>query len=317
MNFNSIPGEAQISLAKLGDETALAELDQELNHSKAGGYAVEKLIRVGTDRAFSLLVAFLRAHTSDSSLQQDYGDYGDDVRRHIAAGLSALASDSPTNVDPAHPYNAWLDWWEKRGGRVALSISAQEHDPYLACLARKVEWGFPEAILDMANTGNPQAIPILMSLERVGASVYTLNSIRGRAQFALAKLGDDEALGSIQQAVNDYGALADVDMLWKIGGRRPVSILVDALGSNFPRQTYGAASPPNPKDRKNYAEYQMRAAKYKTDTDNAILNTLKAMVADPPNLSGEIESRKKQWKEWWAKNEDTTQFVKPTATAHE
>jgi hypothetical protein len=78
-----------------------------------------------------------------------------------------------------------------------------------------------------------------------------------------------------------------------------------------------AASPPNQKDKKNYAEYQMHAAKYKTDTDNAILNTLNAMVADPPNLTGDIESRKRQWKEWWAKNKDTAQFVKPPATAHE
>jgi hypothetical protein len=59
LNFNSIPGEAQISLAKLGDETALKELDDELNHSPAGGYALEKLIRVGTDRAFSILMTFV------------------------------------------------------------------------------------------------------------------------------------------------------------------------------------------------------------------------------------------------------------------
>lgn len=317
MNFNSIPGEAQISLAKLGDETALTELQRELEQNPDGGFAVDKLIRVGTDRGFSLLVAFLRGHLSDSSLRREYGDYSDDVRWHIIAGLASFASDLPDNVDPAHPYNAWLDWWNKLKGRVAFSISGQITDPYLACLARKVEWGFPDAILDMGNSGNIQAIPVLKRLEQIGAPIYTLNSIRGRAQFALAKLGDNDSLASIGQAVSDYGASADIDMLWKIGGSAAVDILLRALDSTFPRQTHGASIPPDPKDKKNFAAYQKIAAEYKQGTDSAILNTLSAMVVDPPPLSGSLDNRKKQWKDWWRKNRATAQFTRQQIKTYE
>jgi hypothetical protein len=317
MNFNSIPGEAQISLAKLGDETALKELDYELNHSEQGGYAVEKLIHVGTDKGFSLLVAFLRAHISDSSLQHEYGDYGDDLRWHIVAGLSALASDSPTNADPAHPYNAWLDWWQNRNGRVALSISGQVGDPYLACLARKVEWGFPDAILDMANAGNPDAMPILRILEHIGAPIYTLNAVPGRAQFALAKLGDEQAFGAIKKALDEYGSSAALDMLWKLGGKSSVKALLDALDSSFPREPHGVWPPPSPADKRNYAAYQKSAAKYKDDTDEALLRALNSMVANPPYLTGDLASRKKQWQEWWAKNKDAAQFVTAKLPSYE
>lgn len=312
MNFNSIPGEAQISLAKLGDKTALAELQRELELSPGGGFAVDKLVHVGTNPAFSLLVVFLREHLSDSSLNHEYGDYSDDVRWHIIGGLGSYASDLPEKINPGHPFNGWVDWWDKRQGRVALSISAQITDPYLACLARKVEWGFPDAILDMANVKNPEAIPILKTLEHVGTVAYTLNTVRGRARFALAKLGDEESFKSIELAVNEYGSLADIDMLWKIGGKRAVGALVSALDSRFPSKTYGSTVPPDPKDKRNYAVYKKMASQYRHDTDIAILNTLNAMVAEPPLLIGNVENKKRQWKEWWRKNKDTAHFVVPT-----
>jgi hypothetical protein len=317
MNFNSIPGEAEISLAKLGDKTALMELQRELEQNPDGGFAVDKLIHVGTDRGFSLLVAFLRQHLSDNSLHREYGDYSDDVRWHIIAALASLALDLPENIDPNHPYNSWIEWWDKRQGRVALSISTQITDPYLACLARKVEWGFPDAILDMANARSPEAIPILRTLEHVGTVAYTLNSIRGRARFALAKLGDDEAFKAIELAVIEYGASADIDMLWKISGKRAVGALVSALDSSFPLKTYGSTVPPDPKDKRNYAEYKKMASQYRRNTDIAILNTLNTMVVRPPLLTGDVENQKRQWKESWEKNRDTAQFAGQTNPAFE
>lgn len=317
MSFNSIPGEAQISLAKLGDENALSELEKELHTSPGGGYAVEKLLHVATNRGYALLMAFLKVHISDSLLTHEYGDYNDDVRWHIIGGLSSFAAGLPNDVDPAHPFDSWLAWWEQRKGDVVLSISGRVDNPYLACLARKVEWGFPDAIFDMGNSGNTQAISLLKSLERVGAPVYTLNSVRGRAQFALAKLGDEDSLASIGRAVSDYGASADIDMLWKIGGPAAVDILLRALDSTFPRQTHGASIPPDPKDKKNFAAYEKIAAEYKQSTDSAILNTLSAMVADPPPLSGGLDSRKEQWRDWWRKNRTTAQFTRQRIRAYE
>jgi HEAT repeat protein len=317
MNFNSFPGEAQISLAKLGDENALAELQQELNHNPDGGFALEKLIHVNTDRAFSLLVAFLLVHASDNSLRREYGDYSDDVRWHILAGISAYASDTPDHVDLAHPYDAWLKWWEKKNGKIALSISGQVKDPYLACLARKVEWGFPDAILDMGNSGRAEAIPILRILEQVGSPVYTLNSIRGRAQFALAELGDERAFNAIKKGLDEYGSTASLRMLWMIGGTKAVDALFEALNSDFPLEPHGSWPPPDPKDKVNYATYRKLSEEYKTKTDNAILDTLSAMVADPPQTTGDLAGREKQWQEWWAKNRQTAKLTIPKMPNYE
>src|SRR5258707_10168922 len=60
MPVNSSSGEAQVSLAKLGDKNSLSELDQELNHSADSRHAVAKLLRVGNDRTVALLIALLQ-----------------------------------------------------------------------------------------------------------------------------------------------------------------------------------------------------------------------------------------------------------------
>ncbi|MFZ3202023.1 MAG: hypothetical protein WA175_12835 [Candidatus Acidiferrales bacterium] len=316
-NFNSFPGEAQIALAKLGDETALAELEQELDHSKEGGYAVAKLLHVGNDASVSLLMTFLKAHTSDDSLYHDYGDYGTDVRQDITRYLTDEVVDPPSNSGAAGPYAAWLDWWEQRKGQpVTLSISKLLEVPYSACLARKVEWGFPDAVLDMANTRDPQLIPALRTLEHVGVPIYTLNTVRGRAEFALAMLGDKDTLAQMEHDAYSHGSPIVVGMLSQIGGKRAVIILVNALDSDFPDGLY-AVSRPDPKNKEAYAQYRKAAADFRRDADSRILSALNAMVVDPPGLSGDLENRKNQWKQWWAKNKDTAQFVLPPVRTYE
>jgi hypothetical protein len=326
MAFNSIPGEAQISLAKLGDETALTELDQELNHGDEGGNAVQKLLYVGNDRAISLLMAFLQAHISDASFTHSWGDYSTDVRSDIVRGLSQVAVEQPPRPQKGkfvNGYEAWLKLWKEGKLKLVPSISADVQDPYLRCLARKVEWGFPQAIMDMANTGNPTVAPVLRTLKTTGIPVMTdLGAGSGaeaqrREEVGLARLGDEEVFQSIRQAANDYGAAHVFDMLYLIGGKKAVDALVEALDSNFPREPHGVWPPPAPSDKRNYASYQRNAAKYKKETDAEILNTLNAMVVDPPHLTGSLESRKKQWQEWWAKNKDTAQFVRPPVTTYE
>jgi hypothetical protein len=97
-------------------------------------------------------------------------------------------------------------------------------------------------------------------------------------------------------------------MLWMIGGGKAVDALLEALNSDFPLEPHGSWPPPDPKDKVNYAAYRKLAQEYKTKTDNVILETLSAMVADPPNPTGNLANRKTQWRKWWAENRQTAKL---------
>jgi len=65
---------------------------------------------------------------------------------------------------------------------VAVSFSSQISDPYTQCVARKIEWGFPDAILDLGTHGNRQALPALRGLAQMGDKrirADRFDSIRG------------------------------------------------------------------------------------------------------------------------------------------
>jgi len=310
MPVNSSSGEAQVSLAKLGDKNSLSELDQELNHSADSRHAVAKLLRVGNDRAVALLMGFLQQHISDNSLHHVWSDYDADIRWDIIRGLGEIVLNPPLEPHSgsiSSSYDAWMHWWKQaKETGATISISSELQEPYLACLARKVEWGFPEAILDMANTGNPQAISILRVLEHAGRPIYTLNTTRGRAEFALAKLGDEEAFQSMEQGVKNHGSSIVIDMLHRIGGKRAVNALVDALDSDFPRDFATGGD----LHGKLHADYIKEA-------DRSIISVLTEMVADPPRMRGNLAHQKNQWKDWWASNQDTAQFVAPPSKNYE
>ncbi len=178
-------------------------------------------------------------------------------------------------------------------------------DPYLKCLTRKVEWGFPDAIFDMANLAGPQVIAVLKNLERVGEQTFTLNTIHGRAQFALAKLGDEQAFQAIVHEL-DFGEFTQcINALQLIGGKKSEDALVKAFDSpNFLGSSRLRLTPET-------------IAKYEKDRDTAIASALHNMIADPPDFTGEPEERKNKWKEWWARNRDTVQFVVPPMRTYE
>ena len=57
--------------------------EKELNDPQSLYRAVPKLVRVGTDRAVSILMVYLSAHISDKSLYHNFGDYSSDLRRTL------------------------------------------------------------------------------------------------------------------------------------------------------------------------------------------------------------------------------------------
>ena len=165
MTVDSVAGAAQVSLARLGDKTALGELEEELNDSKTSYRAVPKLARVGSDAAVAMLMTYLRAHVSDPSIPRNVCDYCTDLRSTLVGDLSEQLHIGPVGPDGSSltaSWQEWMAWWDQNKGKpIVLSISGEFRDPYLQCLARKVEWGFPDAIFDMVRTPDPQVIPIL------------------------------------------------------------------------------------------------------------------------------------------------------------
>jgi hypothetical protein len=307
MTVDSVSGAAQVSLARLGDKTAFGELEKELNDPESSHKAVPKLVRVGTDGAVAVLMAYLSAHISDNSLHYNFGDYVSDLRRTLTESLSQQLQIGPIlpngffSVTPSD----WMTWWDQnRGKPVALSISGDFHDPYLQCLARKVEWGFPDAIFDMTRTRDPHVIPVLKLLARFGNAKrrpFVLATLQGRAQLGLAQFGDQEELQTIKQELDISGFGSAIEELRQLGGPVAVAALIDDFDSpNYFPQYKGTRG------------YQ----RIVNEHNQAIEDALVTMVVSPPETQITPETAKK-WKARWNTNKDSAQFVTPPARAHE
>jgi len=310
MAVNSVAGAAQVSLARLGGKEAIEQLEQELNgiRSPFDVGSIDKLAAVGTDRALSILMTFLLAHLSDSSLVVDMGDASEDVRQDIVKDIATRFQVGPLapNGNFSVALQDWVSWWNQTKGKpIALSISTDLHDPYLQCLARKVEWGFPDAIFDMANSRNPQVLPVLRKLAEFGdhsGRSFNLSTIRGRAEFGLAQMGDPLELNAIKNELNRAGFSGAIEELRLLGGRDAVAALINAFDS--------------PDFLPQYRGFKKTYQKELNRRDQEIQNALIKMVVSPPATKITLYG-KKIWKDWWAKNKDTAKFVIPPAVAHE
>jgi hypothetical protein len=312
MTVNSVPGAAQVSLARLGDKTALGELEKELNDPNSSYKAVPKLVRVGTDSAVSILMGFLRAHVSDNSLYHDFGDYSTDIRLTLIVSLSEQLQIGPVIMpDGVHDmfsfnFEDWVTWWDRNKGKpITLSISRDFRDPYLQCLARKIEWGFPDAIFDLARTRDPQVIPVLKHLARFSGRKrnggFNISTMQGRAQLGLAQLGDPEELQTITTNLDFPGFGGAIEEFRRLGGPVAIAALIDALdSSNYLSEYKGTPGYQRVVDERN----------------QAIEDALATMVIAPPETTVTPETAKK-WKAWWEKNKDTAQFVKAPVTTYE
>jgi len=296
---DSVPGAAQVSLARLGDQGALKQLEQELNDTKSSSNAVRKLVRAGTDEAIAILMVFLRVHLNDNSLRHDFGDSSFDRRNQIAQSLSRQLRIGPVmpNGIFSSSFSDWANWWDQNKSKpVALSISSAFRDPYLQCLARKVEWGFPDAIFGMARTQDPGVVAVLNHLAEFGDKkrrYFNVATLQGRAQLGLAQLGDAEELQTIKRELDLPGYGTAIEELRLLGGAVAVTALIDTFDS-----------------KKFLPEYRespgyLREANTR---DQEIANALAKMVISPPETEPAADS-KKIWKNWWARNRDTVQFV--------
>jgi hypothetical protein len=310
MPLNSVAGAAQVSLARLGDKEATEQLEQELNRIRSpfDVGAVNKLVAVGTDKALSILMTFLVVRFSDSSLVVDLQDASEDLRQEIVKEIASRLQVGPLAPNQTFSVSLqdWVTWWNQvKGQAIVLSISTGLHDPYLRCLARKVEWGFPDAIFDLATSKDPQVLPVLRKLAEFGdhrGRSFNLKTIRGRAEFGLAQMGDQEELATIKGELNGPGYTGAIEELRLLGGKDAVTALINAFDSpDFLPQYRGFKK-----------TYQRELNKRDQDIQKALIK----MVVSPPETKMTPEGREK-WKDWWAKNKGSAQFTVPPVKSYE
>lgn len=307
---DTIPGAAQVSLAKLGDHVAFSEIAMELELGNGAGYPGTKLGMVGNREAVRTLLRYFFAHAADRNRYHNSGDYGSDDMDAVLVPLLKIVRNPPApGVSTTGGAKEWAAWWDQnRSNPLAFSFSSQIADPYTQCLARKIEWGFPDAILDLGTHGNRQALPAIRALAQMGDTrirAERFDSIPGRAQAALAKLGDEDEFAAIVAELESPSTDDAVRKLQYIGGRKAAVALLDSLAdvkflADFPDWRLDGDHAPG----------------VIFDHDEAIENALIKMVINPPDTTGE-QRNKFKWLDWWASHKDTVQFASPPSATHE
>lgn len=318
---------ARISLAKLGDESYRPKLR----------LADESLI--GDDRALLAFIEFLVAHAHDPAMIQNFGDYEVDQRDELMRGIDMIRRKRRVPDLPLADYSdagiaQWNSYLEKHKGQ-ALTFPAylSVTDPYLQCLARRVDFGYADAVLAIAARGGDTARSILRQFpkpwkpEPMGFAVTTVfqerwQDVQGNVQVALAQLGDEEMFQDIVDELQQ-GFYAPVRKLEFIGGRRSVEALVKALDVSEEAAQKAQANAcrywtfcyPNVKG-------QFKSIWLKTpyppntemDRETCVAETFHAcvvgalglMLKNPPVPPGAAPTPENigKWKEWWAQNQN-------------
>jgi hypothetical protein len=302
----TVAGAAQVSLAKLGDPHAMAELDEDLHVNANADYwryvrfdaAIDKLLLVGNERAISILMDFLVANRDRPLMIYSVTDAPEyDERYEMIKALGDIVVNAPLKGNGQYKgtLEDWVDWWTRDKAKpITLSVSSNFQDPYMQCLGRKVEWGFSMAILDLAGTGDPRVVPIVKKIAGMG---YPYTGYVGTkapyiwlrhdyVELALAELGDTKQFEFLAHHVSPYAYAPGMVQLQIVGGKKAVQALIDSASSINP-PAYGAYTGP-------------------------LLSTLAKMVENPPLPADAAPTPEniQRWKDWWAQNKDTARFVK-------
>jgi len=111
MHLDTAHGAAQVSLAKLGDEQAMKELDQELNGKRTFGRpttAISKLLFVANGRAIKLLTTYLAAHPEPIMVGYEV-DHPYDLRHGLIVELANMVEYADDKAYGKHPRSTW-EW---------------------------------------------------------------------------------------------------------------------------------------------------------------------------------------------------------------
>ena len=355
---------ARMALAKLGDENAYAAIKQQWAHSTRNAMYPAGIDFIGDDWALQTLVEFLVQHANDPRMIEEHGpaDGPVDYRSGLLAEITRIARRHVVPDLPDADYSPsgiaqWKLWLGKyKGQHLSTPVFESVSDPYLQCLARRVEWGHPDAILDIATFGGPAAEAILnqfpapKSGEVMGARELFPDvlwsederpdpdsEIQGNLQAALLRFGDQKTAGQVATELNSFALkpgnfpLEAIRKLRFAGGKTAVGVLIDGLGSsnrmsqdaqkNFDA-CVASVTAANQSSKPPGDAAQKACAEslfWAARRTSFVLRALAEIVKDPPlpaDAPPTTESSQK-WKDWWAKNRDKAVFVIPPRASYD
>jgi hypothetical protein len=287
---------AQVCLAKLDDDTAIAQLRDELKE-RFNEAAISKLARAGTTRSIALLMDYVVQHQNDRSIVVDLGDAGYDPIYHIFLDVARFVPDAPDpyGIDSLRFPRLWSEWWRQHQGGEPFRPRLEDEfpsDPLKRCLARKAEWGFPQAILDLDEIDN-DSVPTHFFRVVAGAEakpVASINTVAGIAQVVLAKRGDQHEVEKIQAELNTSQYNEAIGKLQIIGGLSSVGMLVKSMDlTNFLAANRSRLSPES---------FLSEGRRYLTAVLTALDQMVKQLPVPPPAVPTHDDVER--WMKWWA-----------------
>ena len=340
---------ARIALAKLGDKQYRDALDDAMQDSKRRYVPLGELAIVGDDGALRTLIEYLVAHANDPAMYQDFGDYGSDIREGLLQEIDSIRRRRRVPGLPNANYSPegvaqWKDYLERhKDAQLTYPVYPSVSDSYLKCLARKVEWGYPDAILAIAAFGGESALPILRQFPRpsagdpmgFAAAYGTLFErpglwaiVQGNTQVALAQLGDREMFEQIVSELSGKHAYEAVRKLEFIGGRQAVDALIRSLdlteeasrklqNLETPQRAYLPIWSASAIGVQGEIEQETCTPFSSHPFQECAMGVLALMVKDPPLRANAKMSKEniQVWKDWWTKNKEEAVFVqKPEHT---
>jgi hypothetical protein len=342
---------ARIALAKLGDKKYRDALDDAMKDPQNRYPPLGELAIVGDDGALRTLIEHLVAHAADPAMYHDFGDYGSDTREGLLQEIDTIrrrrrvpdlpgADYSPAGIAQWKDYLAW-----HKDVQLTFPVYPNVSDPYLKCLARKVEWGYPDTILAIAAFGGKSALPVLQQFPRpsagdpmgFAAAYRTIfesrglwSNVQGNTQVALAQLGDREMFDQIVSELSDKHAYEAVRKLELIGGKQAVDALIHSLDMTeeaarklqnleTPQRSYLPIWRASSIGVQGEIEQETCTPFSSHPYQECVMEVLPLMVKDPP-VPPNAKMNKENiqiWKDWWAKNKDQAVFVQKPAHTFE
>jgi hypothetical protein len=356
---------ARMALAKLGDENAYAAIRQQWTHPTRNATYPAGIDFIGDDWALQTLVEFLIHHADDPKMIVPHGptDGPIDVRSLSLAEIEGIARrhlvpdlpDADYSPSGVAEWKAWIDKY--KGQHLSTPVFESISDPYLQCLARRVEWGHPDAILDIATFGGTSAEAILKrfpaphSGEGMGARelfpeilLYengyrpgTDSEIQGNLQAALLRFGDQRVAFQVATELNSFALFPSyfpfeaIRKLRFAGGKTAVGVLVDGLGSTNrasqdAQKGFDACRARVTQEDELSDEQKQSAQKecagllyWAERRTTLILSALAAMVkgAPLPADAPPTDESSQKWKDWWIKNREKAVFIVPPRASYD
>jgi hypothetical protein len=367
---SSFDAAARTALAKLGDEDAYAVIKRQWSKQNIGPYPGSndlypaRLDFIGDDWALQALIEFLIQHATDPRMRTRFGptDAPYDARTGILKEIRGIARRHVVPDLPEADYSPsgiaeWKAWLGKyKGQHLSKPVFEGVSDPYLQCLARRVEWGHPDAILDIATFGGAAAEAILKQFpaprsgEVMGARELYPDVLRneegrsdldaeiqGNTQAGLLRFGDQKTAGQVATELNSfamypgYFPLEAIRKLRFAGGKTAVEVLVDGLGNSNRISQDGqkkldecvariVQASQLSKDQQEAAQKECTRWFGWADRRNSlILTALAEMVKNPPLPADAPPTAEnfQKWKNWLAKNRDKAVFVTPPRASYD